>query len=176
MAWSSAKRRSPCSSSKPVNRRVDVVERVGPGRVARDQHALPRGQARIQLAADLLGAPAQRVDRPLPLRRLRQHAEGLDLLQQDADRLFEFEKLWRHRRAQSRATCNVPRATCAYVRRATALPVARGTWHVASPRRTVISAPPTRRRKSAPPRGPAAPRGAPAARLRSARAAASPGS
>ena len=70
---------------------IHIVERVGAGRVARDQHPLPRGQARIQLAADLLGAPAQRVDRALALGRLRQHAESFDLFQQNADRLFEFK-------------------------------------------------------------------------------------
>jgi hypothetical protein len=69
----------------------DVVERVRPRRVPRHEHALPRCQARIQLDAQFVGPPPQRVDRPLALRRLRQHAQGFDLLQQDADRLFEFE-------------------------------------------------------------------------------------
>ena len=71
--------------------RVDVVERVGPRRMPRDQHPLPRRQVRVELGPDLVGAPPQRLDRALPLRRLRQHAERLDLLQQDADGFFEFE-------------------------------------------------------------------------------------
>ena len=69
----------------------DVVERVGPRRMARDEHALPGRQARVQFAADFLGAAAQRLDRPQAVGRLRQHAEGFDLLQQHADRFFEFK-------------------------------------------------------------------------------------
>ena len=71
---------------------LDVVERVRPVRVPRHQHALPRRQGLEDLGADLVGAPPQRLDRLLALRRLRQHAEGFDLLQQDADRFFEFEQ------------------------------------------------------------------------------------
>ena len=71
---------------------LDVVERVRPGRVARDQHALPRRQVGVELAADLLGPRARSaLDRSLALRRARQHAERFDLLEQHADRFFEFE-------------------------------------------------------------------------------------
>jgi hypothetical protein len=72
---------------------LDVVERVRAVRVARDEHALPRRQRLIELGADLVGPPPQRLDGPLALRRSRHHAERLDLFQQDADRFFEFEKI-----------------------------------------------------------------------------------
>jgi hypothetical protein len=51
MALSSAKLRSPWSSSKSVKMCCDVIEGVGPLRVARHQGALPRRQ----LAVDVLG-------------------------------------------------------------------------------------------------------------------------
>ncbi len=70
---------------------LDVVEGVRPGRVARDEHALPRRQVGVELAANLLGARPQRLDGSLTLRRPRQHAERFDLLQQHADRFFELE-------------------------------------------------------------------------------------
>jgi hypothetical protein len=73
----------------------DVIERVGPVGVPCHEHALPRRQTLEDLHPDLVGAPAQRVDGPLARRRLRQHAERLDLLQQDADGFFEFEQ-FRH--------------------------------------------------------------------------------
>ena len=76
---------------EPGEEALDVVERVRPGRMPRDEHALPGRQVGVDLGADLFGARAERVDRPLALRRPRQHAEGLDLLQQHANRFFEFK-------------------------------------------------------------------------------------
>ena len=42
--------------------------------------------------ADLVRPPAQRINRSHPFWRLRQHAERLDLLEENTDGLFEFEK------------------------------------------------------------------------------------
>jgi hypothetical protein len=74
---------------------LDVVERVGPGGMPRHQDALPRRQVLEQLRPNLAGALPQRFDRPLALRCLREHAQGLDFLEQHADRLFEFQQ-FRH--------------------------------------------------------------------------------
>ena len=72
---------------------LDVVERVRPVGCRATSTRCHGVSVGVQLGADLVGAPAQRLDRPHPLRRLRQHAEGFDFLQQDADRLFEFEQV-----------------------------------------------------------------------------------
>ncbi len=72
---------------------LDVVERIRPVWMPRDEDALPGRQVRVELHADLVGARAQRCDRPLALRRPRQHAQGFDLLQQNANGFFEFEKV-----------------------------------------------------------------------------------
>ena len=80
---------------------LHVVERVRPVRVARDEHALPRRERLIELAPDLIGTPPKRLDGPLALRRARHHADRLDLLQQDANGLFEFEKI-SHKRVSAK--------------------------------------------------------------------------
>ena len=75
---------------------LDVVEGVRPAGMPRDEDPLPRRQVGVDLAANVVGAPPQRVDGPLALRRPRQHAQRLDLLQQDANGLFEFQQLSGH--------------------------------------------------------------------------------
>ena len=70
---------------------LDVVERVRPVRMTRDKNPLPRGEVRVELGADLIRPVPQTLDRTLPLRRLREHAERFDLLEEDTDGLFELE-------------------------------------------------------------------------------------
>ena len=70
---------------------LDVIERVRPVRMSRDKDPLPRGEVRVELAADLIRALPETLDRTLPLRRLREHAERFDLLEEDTDGLFELE-------------------------------------------------------------------------------------
>ena len=76
---------------------LDVVERVRTVWMPRHEDPLPRRQIRVKLGTDLVRPPSQAVDRALPLRRLRQHAQRFDLLQEHADRLFELEKLSWHK-------------------------------------------------------------------------------
>ena len=55
---------------------LDVVEQVGPLGMARHQHALPRRQAPVDLAADLIDAAAQAFDLAVADVGLRQHARA----------------------------------------------------------------------------------------------------
>ena len=71
---------------------ADVVEHVRPGGVPRHLHALPGRQGPVDLAPDRLDAAAEALDLPIALGRGRHQLEGLDLLLQDADRLFEFKQ------------------------------------------------------------------------------------
>ena len=70
IAGSSPKWRSPCSSVKSVKHALDVVERVGPARMARELDPLVGGQARVDLAAQLR-RPCARAPRARRSRRAR---------------------------------------------------------------------------------------------------------
>ena len=72
---------------------LDVVERVRPVRdAARRARAATASGSRRSRRGSRRPARRSAVDRPLALRRPRQHAERLDFLQQDADRFFEFQR------------------------------------------------------------------------------------
>src|SRR6187431_1810818 len=75
---------------------VDVVQNRRAVGVPRHQDALPRRQLLVDVCADRLNPRLQPVDRLLPLGRLRQERERLDLLLQDADGLFKFKQIGRH--------------------------------------------------------------------------------
>ena len=70
--------------------------RPGPVRMTRDQHALPRRERSVQLAADRFDAAPQRLDLAIARVGVRQQPERVDLLQQHGDRLLEFECFERH--------------------------------------------------------------------------------
>jgi hypothetical protein len=61
--------------------------------VPRDQHALPGREVPEDLAADLFGAAAEALDGPVARGRRRHHPQRLHFLHEDADGLFEFEKV-----------------------------------------------------------------------------------
>ena len=69
---------------------LDIVQRVGAVWMPGHEDPLPRCQVRVELRPDLVGAPAQRLDRALPIGGTRHQAERLDLFQEDADRFFEL--------------------------------------------------------------------------------------
>ncbi len=75
---------------------LDVILQPRPIRVARHEHALPRSERLVQLDANGLDAPLERVDLELARVGPRQHGERLDFLQEDADRFFEVESFRRH--------------------------------------------------------------------------------
>ena len=60
--------------------------------MARDEHALPRRQRPVEVAAHGFDAAPQRLDLAIARVGARQRFERLDLLQQHRDRLFEFER------------------------------------------------------------------------------------
>ena len=75
---------------------LDVLEDARPRRVPRHQHPLPRRQVSgTARRGSTRRARRRLLDLRLARRRRRQHRERLDLLQQDADRFFEFEQ-FRH--------------------------------------------------------------------------------
>ncbi len=75
---------------------LDEVLESGTILVARDLHPLPGSEGPVELRADRFEPPPQRLDLALDRERARQRLERLDLLQENGDRLFEFENLKRH--------------------------------------------------------------------------------
>jgi len=75
---------------------INVIEHGGPAGMAGDEHALPRRQVLVDVAADRLHAPVQAVDRTQAIRRRRQHRQRFDLFQQHCNRFFEFKRIGRH--------------------------------------------------------------------------------
>src|SRR2546422_409483 len=75
---------------------VDEIFEVGPARMARDEHPLPRRQRAIELGADRLDAPPQHLDLTIARVGARLERQRLDLLQENGDRLLEFEVLQSH--------------------------------------------------------------------------------
>ena len=92
IAWSSAKRRSPWISTNPVNSRW--MKSSSPGRFGwRATSTRCQGVSdSIQLGPNRLEPPPQRLDLAVARVGPRQRAQRLDLLEQDGDRLFEFER------------------------------------------------------------------------------------
>ena len=125
MAWSSAKRRSPCSSSKLGEQPLDVVERVraGSGGARPARAARASGSRRSRRGSRRRACAARSISRSRSgvCGSMRQR---LDLLQQDADRFFELEQV-RHgivccsqRHAQSSQIAPTRRRTvCSTIRR-----------------------------------------------------------
>jgi hypothetical protein len=76
---------------------LDVVLERGTIGMPCDEHPLPRRQRTVQLRPHGLNAPAQLLDLPVAGVGVRQQFERLDLLEEDGNRLFEFEQgLGRH--------------------------------------------------------------------------------
>jgi hypothetical protein len=71
-----------------------VLEHARAGRVPGHLHALPRRQVAVNVGPDRLRAAAEALDAGLPLGGGRQHRQRLDLLPEDANGLFELEKIW----------------------------------------------------------------------------------
>jgi hypothetical protein len=80
---------------EPREQALHIIEGARTRRVPRDEHTLPRSEIRVELPPYLFGSTPQAVDRSLPFGRAREHAERLDLLEENAYRLFEFEE-FRH--------------------------------------------------------------------------------
>ena len=72
---------------------LDVVERSRARRMAGHQHALPGGEVLVQLDAHGGDALFEACDLAIAVLGGRQHREGLDLLQQDADGFLELEQV-----------------------------------------------------------------------------------
>jgi hypothetical protein len=75
---------------------VDVVEDGRAGRMPGDEDPLPRSEVAVDVRTDRVDPLGETVNRLLPLRRGRQHRQGLDLLHQEGDRFLEFERIGRH--------------------------------------------------------------------------------
>src|SRR5918993_2585549 len=71
-----------------------VLEHARPGRVTSNLYALPRRQVTVDFGADRLCPAPQPLDLRFALGGCRQHRQRLDLLEQDADRFFEFQQIW----------------------------------------------------------------------------------
>ena len=98
IAASSANARSPCSSSKPVNMPLHVIERVRPLRMARDLRDLPRRQLGVDFLGQLLAFFLQARDLLGDVERgiVLHEAQLVDLRFELGDRLLEFEKSGLH--------------------------------------------------------------------------------
>ena len=94
IAGSSAKVRSPCSSSKSREERLHVVERVGTLRMARDLRDLPRRELAVDVLGERLAALGEAldlvgdVDRRVVLHEAQLLDAGLEL----RDGLLELEE------------------------------------------------------------------------------------
>ncbi len=78
---------------------LDVVERGRARRVPRHLHALPRRQVAVEIAAHGVDAAFEPRDLLVAILAGLERGKRLDLLQQLADRFFEFEEV-RHSRVR----------------------------------------------------------------------------
>ena len=76
---------------------IDVVEHVGPARVARHEHALPGRELAVDLRPGGAQLLIQALELPLARVGARQRRQRVHLLQQRRERFFELECLSRHR-------------------------------------------------------------------------------
>src|SRR5262249_54201585 len=88
----------------PTDERVEA----GTGGMARDEHALPWGQRRVDLRTGRLDASLERDHLPVPRVRGRLQRERLELFQQLGDRFFEIQGFWRHTAIQRSDTAPSP--------------------------------------------------------------------